>query len=63
MFYVPEVGLEPTSLTARDFESRVYTIPPFRRCFYTIRNLMKINQAISLYLYLAFYFLLSDFRL
>ena len=28
---VPEVGLEPTSLAAFDFESNVYTIPPLRQ--------------------------------
>lgn len=28
---VPEMGLEPISLAAHDFESCVYTIPPLRR--------------------------------
>ena len=27
-YFVPGVGLEPTSLTAKDFKSFVYTIPP-----------------------------------
>lgn len=29
-YFVPERGLEPPSLARRDFESRVYTIPPLR---------------------------------
>lgn len=28
---MPEVGLEPTSLAAHDFESCAYAIPPLRR--------------------------------
>ncbi len=29
--FVPEMGLEPISLAAHDFESCVYTIPPLRQ--------------------------------
>lgn len=32
-FKVPEVGLEPTSLAAHDFESCVYAIPPLGQAF------------------------------
>ncbi len=34
--FLPEVGLEPTSLAAHDFESCVYTIPPLRRLYQDI---------------------------
>ncbi len=29
-YFVPEEGLEPSSLARHDFESCVYTIPPLR---------------------------------
>ena len=32
--FVPEMGLEPISLAAHDFESCVYTIPPLRQCLW-----------------------------